>query len=69
MTDSGTATLIEQDGLGGWRIQAVTRIINDVSAAYPGGPSHNAGAVASQTTMAATAQHLILAFIRQLSPF
>ena len=61
--DGGTATYIEQDGLGDWRSQAVTRIAKDVPAAYPGGPSHKAGAVASQTTMAATGQHSNLGFI------
>ena len=35
----------------------------DVPAAYPGGPSHKAGSVISQTTMAATIQHPNLGFI------
>lgn len=58
-----TATAVEHDGLGDWRLQAVTRIVTDVAAAYPGGPSHKAGSVIAQTTMAATAQHPNLAFI------
>lgn len=29
--------------LGDWRLQGVTRIAQDISAAYPGGPSHKAG--------------------------
>ncbi len=28
---------------GDWRIEAVTTLVNDVPAAYPGGPSHKAG--------------------------
>lgn len=63
MTDHGTATLIERDGLGDWRIQAAARIVADVPAAYPGGPSHKAGSVLSQTTMAVTAQHPNLGFV------
>ncbi len=34
---------MEDDGLGDWRIQAVSRIRKDVPPAYPGGPSHKAG--------------------------
>jgi hypothetical protein len=60
---SGSKTLVERDGLGDWRIQAATRIVSDVPAAYPGGPSHKAGAVIAQTTMAATPQHPNLGFI------
>ena len=52
-----TRTAVEQDGLGDWRLQAASRIVADVPAVYPGGPSPKAGSVASQTTMAATAQH------------
>lgn len=32
------------DGLGDWRIEAVTTLAQDMPAAYPGGPSHKAGA-------------------------
>lgn len=34
---------MEDDGLGDWRIQAASRIREDVPPAYPGGPSHKAG--------------------------
>jgi hypothetical protein len=61
--NTNTATLAEQDGLGDWRIQAASRIVADVPAAYPGGPAHKAGSVIVQTTMAATAQHPNLGFI------
>ena len=32
------------DGLGDWRHWAVTTLAEDMPAAYPGGPSHKAGA-------------------------
>lgn len=38
------------DDLGDWRIAAVTRLAADLSEAYPGGPSHKAGAPVYQTT-------------------
>ena len=58
-----TTTSVERDGLGDWRLQAVTRIVADVPAAYPGGPSHKAGSVIALTIMGATAQHPNLGFI------
>ena len=58
-----TTTAVEGDGLGDWRLQAASRIVADVPAAYPDGPSHKAGTVITQTTMAATAQHPNLGFI------
>jgi hypothetical protein len=58
-----TTTAVERDGLGDWRLQAASRIVADVPAAYPGGPSHKAGSVIAQTTMAATAKHPNLGFI------
>jgi hypothetical protein len=57
-----TATLVEQDGLGDWRLQAASRLAADVPPAYPGGPSYTAGTPFIQTTMATTAQHPILGF-------
>lgn len=35
---------------GDWRIRVAVRIVKDVPAAYPGGPSHKAGAVGYQHT-------------------
>jgi len=34
---------LSDDGLGDWRIQAVTTLAQNVPAAYPGGPAHKAG--------------------------
>jgi hypothetical protein len=36
-------TRVEPDGLGDWRIQAVTHLAKDLPQAFPGGPSHKAG--------------------------
>lgn len=36
---------MKSDGMGDWRIKAVTTLAKDVPAAYPGGPSHKAGAL------------------------
>ena len=57
-----TPTSVEQDGLGDWRIQAASRLKNDLPAAYPGGLSHKAGSIVLLTTTVATAQHLNLGF-------
>ena len=57
-----TATAVEQDGLGDWRLQAASRIVSDVPAAHPGGPSHKAGSAIILTTIATTAQHPNLGF-------
>jgi hypothetical protein len=62
-TPSAPNTIVEQDGIGDWRIHAASRIVTDVPAAFPGGPSHKAGTVAYLTTMAANAQHPLLSFI------
>lgn len=35
---------MKSDGFGDWRIAAASRLAEDVPAAYPGGPSHKAGA-------------------------
>ena len=39
----------QDDGLGDWRLYAVTRLAKDLPAAYPGGPSHKAGTPVYQT--------------------
>ena len=62
-TPTHSTTLAEKDGLGDWRIQAATRIAADIPAAFPGGPSHKAGAPIYLSTMAATAQYPLLSFI------
>lgn len=65
---ANAVTAVEQDGLGDWRLQAASRIVADVPAAYPGGPSHKAGSKIYQTTMAATAQHPNLGFFTPSAP-
>jgi len=45
---------MKDDGFGDWRIQAVTTLAKDVPAAYPGGPSHKAGA---PVYLVSTAKH------------
>jgi hypothetical protein len=52
----------EGDGLGDWRLQAVTTITRDVPPAYVGGPSHKAGTRLHLTTMVATDEHKNLGF-------
>jgi hypothetical protein len=40
---------MEADGLGDWRQWAVSTLAKDLPAAYPGGPSHKAGAIISMS--------------------
>ena len=42
---------MQDDNLGDWRIQAVSRLLRDVPAHYPGGPSHPAGTPVFQSTV------------------
>jgi hypothetical protein len=58
-----TATGVEQDGLGDWRLQAATRLASDVPAAFSGGPSHKAGTAVYLTTMASSPLHPRLSFL------
>lgn len=46
---------MEDDGLGDWRYAAATRLAKDVPAAYPGGPSHKAGAAVYLSALVKTA--------------
>jgi hypothetical protein len=41
---------MKDDGLGDWRIKAIARLAKDLPAAFPGGPSHKAGAPVYLTT-------------------
>jgi hypothetical protein len=59
---SPSGTQVEQDGLGDWRLQAVTRLAADMPAAYPGGPSHKAGAPVYLVTSTEMAGHPNLNF-------
>lgn len=45
-----------------WRIRTVTRLAKDVSSAYPGGPSHKAGALVTQQSVAKDAEGHLAGF-------
>lgn len=51
------------DGLGDWRIAAVARLAQDLPAAFPGGPSHKAGAPVYQTELVPTSKGEPLGFL------
>jgi hypothetical protein len=51
------------DGLGDWRIAAVTTLTKDLPAAYPGGPSHKAGARVLLTTVTQNSRGDFVGFI------
>jgi len=53
---------MRDDGFGDWRIQVVTTITKDVPAAYPGGPSHKAGAPVYLVTPALDATGRMVSF-------
>jgi hypothetical protein len=53
---------VETDGLGDWRLRLATTLAADVPAAYPGGPSHKAGAPVYQSSMIATEEQSIIGF-------
>jgi hypothetical protein len=50
------------DGLGDWRKAAIARILNDIPAAYPGGPSHKAGSSAAMTSLVRTKSGELIGF-------
>ncbi len=51
------------DGLGDWRIAAAARLAKDMPAAFPGGPSHKAGAAVYHTELIQTKAGEHLAFL------
>jgi hypothetical protein len=51
------------DGLGDWRIQAASRLAEDVPAAFPGGPSHKAGTPVHQATSTRVHQKQPIGFV------
>lgn len=53
----------EDDGLGDWRIAAVGKLAKDLPAAYPGGPSHKAGAAVYQSNFEKHPEFGYLGFI------
>lgn len=54
---------VEQDGLGDWRISVVTTLTSDIPPAYPGGPSHKAGAPVYLSSLALDPEHNAIGFI------
>lgn len=62
MENSISLTSIERDDLGDWRFQAVTSLAADIPAAYPGGPSHKAGAPVYLMIRTETGDHPDLLF-------
>ena len=59
---------VETDGLGDWRLRLATTLAADVPAAYPGGPSHKAGAPVYQSSMIATEEQSIIGFATPSAP-
>lgn len=53
----------EDDRLGDWRIAAVATLARDIPAAYPGGPSHKAGASVYQSNFEKHPEFWHLGFI------
>ena len=53
----------EDDNFGDWRIAAVTTLAKDVPAAFPGGPSHKAGAALFQSSFEKHPEFGFLGFI------
>ncbi len=54
---------VEHDGFGDWRIAVVTTLTSDVPAAYPGGPSHKAGAPVYVSSLSSDREHNAIGFI------
>jgi len=48
--------------VGDWRIAAVTRLAQDLPAAYPGGPSHKSGTAVYQASLVKTKQGELISF-------
>ena len=59
---------MKDDGFGDWRIQAVTTLAQDVPAAYPGGPSHKAGAPVYLVSAAKNDEHNSIGFVTPNHP-
>jgi len=51
------------DGLGDWRFEAIATIAEDIPEAYPGGPSHKAGARLLLTTVTRNAKGELVGFV------
>jgi|SRR5271166_4246361 len=54
---------MNNDNFGDWRIEAVTTIVQDVPAAYPGGPSHRAGTPVYKASVTKHAEYNTIGFV------
>jgi hypothetical protein len=54
----------QNEELGDWRIEQVGRLVNDLPAAYPGGPSHKAGSpIYPKPTLVRHPVHNVISFV------
>jgi hypothetical protein len=54
---------MDDDNFGDWRIAVVTTLLNDVPAAFPGGPAHKAGTPVYLSSLTKDRQHNAIGFI------
>lgn len=54
---------MDNDDFGDWRIAAVTTLVNDLPAAFPGGPSHKAGTPVYLSSLTKDQQYNAIGFI------
>jgi hypothetical protein len=55
-------TKVEADGLGDWRLRAVTRMLSDLPPTDAGAPAHHSGSPVRLVTFGSTAQHRVFSF-------
>jgi hypothetical protein len=54
---------MNEDNFGDWRIAAVTTLVNDLPAAFPGGPAHKAGTPVYLSSLTRDRKHNAIGFI------
>ncbi len=54
---------MESDDFGDWRIAVVTTLTSDITAAFPGGPSHKVGTPVYVSSLCKDAQHNAIGFV------
>lgn len=54
---------MENDKFGDWRIAVVTQLVNDLPAAFPGGPAHKAGTPVYISSLTKDTQYNAIGFI------